>query len=87
MLFGNLPHHKKEMIDITGNDMWNDELEFLLVYDANCYIYAELDTSGEWFNYYLCLLTAEYTDTNLAKLERILFDDWYKPEIMDVLID
>tara|TARA_R100001443_G_scaffold20913_1_gene33175 strand:+ start:82 stop:399 length:318 start_codon:yes stop_codon:yes gene_type:complete len=70
----------KRIIDITGFENPTDNPKFLLVYDGNLYIEAELDKEGGWI-YTLCIIKEEWTSTNLEKLEKILYKEWYVGEI------
>ena len=76
MLDSTLSADKIEMEKITGSKPYDDEPEYLFVYDGNCFINAELDADDN-FKYYLCLCNEEWGDADRSKRERILYDDHY----------
>ena len=59
MLDSTLSADKIEMEKITGSKPYDDEPEYLFVYDGNCFINAELDADDN-FKYYLCLCNEEW---------------------------
>ena len=70
----------KRIIEITGYEEPTDNPKFLLVYDGELYINAEMDGKGDWI-YNLCIIKEEWTSTNLEKLEKILYKEWYVDEV------
>lgn len=84
MLFSTGQDDKIEMEKITGSKPYDDEPEYLFVYDGQCYINAELDADDN-FKYYLCLCNEEWVDTDLSKLERILYDEHYTKECAEIV--
>ena len=74
-----LPHNAKEIELITGIKIHGDELQYLLVYDKNCYINLELQSHpiADFFSYYLVIGNEEYCSDDLEELEKILFKRHY----------
>ena len=67
----------KRIIDITGYEEPTDNPRFMLVYEGDLYIEANMDEKGGW-TYTLCLIKEEWTSTNL---EKILYKEWYVHEV------
>jgi hypothetical protein len=67
---------KTHVDDIKEAVGFDDELPVRggYVYDLGCYIEDHAD------GYYLIIERSDYVDADLAKLERILYDDWYVHE-------
>ena len=61
----------KRIIDITGYEEPTDSPRFMLVYEGDLYIEANMDKKGGW-TYTLCLIKEEWTSTNLEKVEKLL---------------
>ena len=70
----------KRIIDITGYEEPTDNPRSMLVYEGDLYIEANMDEKEEWI-YTLCLIKEEWTSTNLEKLEKILYKEWYVNEV------
>ena len=70
----------KRIIDITGYEEPTDNPRFMLVYEGDLYIEANMDGKGGWI-YTLCLIKEEWSSTNLEKLEKILYKEWYVHEV------
>ena len=87
-----LPHNVKRMNEVTGNigefkeyiitnddfikSTQTEELQYLLVYKKDLYIYLELQMHpvNEFFSYYLVLGNEEFVNDDLTKLERKLYE-------------
>jgi|TARA_R100000084_G_C4582950_1_gene114677 hypothetical protein len=73
----------KEYI-ITNDDFikinQTEEMEYLLVYSKDCYIFLELQNHpvADYFKYYLVIGNDEYFSCDLEKLEKILYNEHYK---------
>tara|TARA_R100000781_G_C4035876_1_gene112227 strand:+ start:48 stop:365 length:318 start_codon:yes stop_codon:yes gene_type:complete len=70
----------KRIIDITGYEEPTDNPRFMLVYEGDLYIEAIMDKKGGWI-YTLCIIKEECSSTNLEKLEKILYKEWYVDEV------
>ena len=78
-----------DIYDITGHKpRENGDPEFILLYDGHCYINAEMiigknsqdEPTPIGWKYHLIICRDEWVDTDLSKLERILYDEWYVHE-------
>ena len=71
-----LPHNAIEMQKILDQEVYGDELEFLLVYEKDLYINLEMQSHpvANFFSYYLVLGNEEFVSDDLDELERMLYD-------------